>query len=131
MDIDILNSAIYDLSRLGIHKVERPEDAAVLFVGGWVSERFSKKILDVYERIQQPKYVIGVGTCSISGTPYISNEKKILLEELLPVHVFVSGCPPTAEAYIESFLELRRLVAPKKTHREILQTAIKSGSVQV
>ena len=131
VETDIIQSSVYDLSRLGVIPVESPEQADVLFTGGWVNKNFEKKIRAVYKELQAPKYVIGIGTCAISGTPYISKSEKVVLSEVVPVDVFVSGCPPGVEAYVEALLELRRKIFPNKDQRTVLQSAIRTGSVQV
>lgn len=125
----ILNSSVYDLSRLGIDIVSSPYAANVLVVGGWLNKKMIEEVKKSYQQMSQPKYVIAVGTCSISASTFQEKSKK--LSDIIPVDIFAPGCPPRPEVYMDALLALREKIAPNPLHEEVLKSAIKSETIQV
>ena len=83
-----------------------------------------------YEKMQKPTRVIAVGACALSGSPYklaygSENQKIIKAEDIIPVDVYVPGCPPRPEALLSAVLELQRKISPGPTSREVLHEALK------
>lgn len=103
---------LYDIQRFGISFVNLPEDADVLVVQGFFNEKGLERVLEIYERMTAPKWVIAVGRCVLSMS--FPEDKPgfregSLLEKLkckAEVDVFVPGCPPRPEAFIYSILRL-------------------------
>ena len=119
IEIDNLCSSNYDLQRLGYTiDVDDPREATVLIVSGWINDEFATKIKDIYSQIAGDKAVIAVGACSISQTPYI-NENGVKLTDILPVDIFVPGCPPRPEAIIEAIRLLEKTKENKETSKII------------
>ena len=89
----------YDPERFGIKLVGTPRHADVLLVTGPVTKKMKEKVLRIYEQTPDPKLVMSIGACCISGGPfYESYSLEGPLDDVLPVDVYVPGCPPRPEA---------------------------------
>ena len=101
----------YDAERFGIRGAATPRQADVLLITGYLSTKTLKRVIRVYEQMQDPKYVIGFGSCTINGGMYWDSYNTIkVLDKYLPVDVYINGCMPRPEAVIEGFVELQRLI---------------------
>ena len=102
---DIENVAMvtprYDVERLGIKVVGSPRHADALLVTGPITRKMAHRLRRVYDQMPDPKVVIAVGTCAVSGGVfYESYTLEGPLDRVLPVDVYVPGCPPRPEAII-------------------------------
>lgn len=102
---DIENVAMvtprYDVERLGIKVVGSPRHADALLVTGPVTKKMAHRLRRVYDQMPDPKVVVAVGTCAVSGGVfYESYTLEGPLDRILPVDVYVPGCPPRPEAII-------------------------------
>ncbi|MGC8735915.1 MAG: hydrogenase [Dissulfurimicrobium sp.] len=108
-DTNVLNTPFYDLSRFGIQFVASPRHADGLHVTGPVTRNMARALLMTYEAVPSPKLVIAAGSCAISGGPFRGSPEIIPLETLLPVDLYIPGCPPhpmtTLNALIRYFKE--------------------------
>ncbi|MDZ7666856.1 MAG: hydrogenase [Desulfotignum sp.] len=94
-DLNVLATPFFDLARFGINFVASPRHADAVVVTGPVSRNMKTALLQTYEAIPEPRVVIAVGSCPISGGPfYGSPEIAPGLESILPVDLFIPGCPP-------------------------------------
>jgi Ni,Fe-hydrogenase III small subunit/NAD-dependent dihydropyrimidine dehydrogenase PreA subunit len=114
-DLNVLGTVVFDLGRFGIQIVASPRHADGLVVTGPVSENMREALRIAYEAIPEPKLVIAVGACAISGGPYVDNpEVHNGCASLLPVDLFIPGCPPHPMTILDGLLRLLgRLEAPK------------------
>ncbi|MHB9128032.1 MAG: NADH-quinone oxidoreductase subunit NuoB [Candidatus Humimicrobiaceae bacterium] len=98
----------YDVSRFGVSFVSYPEDADVLVFQGFYNGKGIKKVINIYDQIISPKWVIALGKCALESLSYEGPENNILYEfkKRLKVDVYVPGCPPRPEAFIYSLLKL-------------------------
>jgi membrane-bound hydrogenase subunit mbhJ len=104
----------YDPERFGIKLVGSPRHADVLIVTGPVVKKMKDRLLRVYEQMPDPKIVMNVGTCGISGGVfYDSYNLEGPVDEVVPVDVYVIGCPPRPEAIthgvVKALAKLERL----------------------
>ena len=106
-DSNVLSTVGWDLGRFGIQFVASPRHADGLLVTGCVSENMKLALEKTYAAVGAPKLVIAVGACAISGGPYIDHpEAHNGVTDLLPVDLFVPGCPPSPLTILDGLLRL-------------------------
>jgi NADH-quinone oxidoreductase subunit B len=101
----------YDVARFGIQMRATPRQSCVFVVGGYVAVKTLKRIIRCYEQMQNPKFVMALGSCTINGGMYYDSYNTIKqLDLYLPVDVYIAGCMPRPEALIAGFEELKRRI---------------------
>ncbi len=112
-DIELLDllTPRYDIERLGILKESSPRHADVLLVTGPVTRQSRDRLLRIYEQIPAPRWVIALGSCACSGG-IVADAYNVLggVDQVLPVDLYVPGCPCRPEAIIDAFLRLREQI---------------------
>ena len=94
-DLNVLATPFFDMARFGINFVASPRHADAIVVTGPISRNMKTALLQTYEAMPEPRAVIAVGSCAISGGPFHgSPEVARGLESFLPVDLFIPGCPP-------------------------------------
>ncbi|MDM8546626.1 NADH-quinone oxidoreductase subunit B [Candidatus Venteria ishoeyi] len=97
----------FDSERLGIQPMVTPRQADILLITGYLSTKTLKRVILTYEQMQGPKYVIGMGSCTINGGMYWNSYATVKrLQEYLPVDLYIAGCMPRPEAIQQGFLQL-------------------------
>jgi NADH-quinone oxidoreductase subunit B len=106
-----LYTARYDISRFGIAPRPTPRQSNLFIISGYVSVKTLKRIVRSYEQMQNPKFVIGLGSCTINGGMYWDSYNTInRLDHYIPVDVYVAGCMPRPEALIAGLDELKKRI---------------------
>lgn len=98
----------YDQDRYGIVFRGSPRQSDLMIVAGTVTPKMAERLMRLYMQMASPKYVIAMGSCAISGGPFHEGYNVIKgVDRLVPVDVYVPGCPPRPEALFNGFIELR------------------------
>ncbi|MHB8170865.1 MAG: NADH-quinone oxidoreductase subunit B [Thermincolia bacterium] len=103
----------YDLARFGYEAFRpSPRQADVMIIAGTITKKMQPVIERVYDQMPEPKWVVAMGSCAISGGPFVDSYSVVKGgDTFLPVDVFIPGCPPRPEALIYGMLQLRDKVA--------------------
>jgi len=107
-DIEILAALTprYDLERFGIVLVGSPRHADVLLVTGPVTRQMAPRLKRIYEQTPDPKVVIAIGGCGLEGGAFYESYNLVgPIDQVIPVDVYVPGCPPRPEAIIEAVVK--------------------------
>ena len=106
-DVNVLNTVVFDLGRFGIQFVASPRHADGLLITGPVTENMTLALEKTYDAVPPPKIVIAVGACAIAGGPFIDHpEVRNGAQAVVPVDLYVPGCPPHPVTILDGLLRL-------------------------
>ncbi len=108
--------ARYDMARFGFEVARAsPRQADFIMVAGTIVHRMAPVFRRLYDQLAEPKYVIATGACAISGGPFRNSYHVVKgIDEIVPVDVYLPGCPPRPEAMIYALMQLQRKVKVEK-----------------
>lgn len=113
-----VSMARWDMARFGA-EVFRPSarQADLMLVAGTVTKKFAPLVKRLYEQMPAPKYVLAMGNCAISGGPFKFDGNYSVLEgvdQIVPVDVYVPGCPPRPEALLEGIFDIQKMLTGRR-----------------
>ncbi len=114
----------HDMARFG-YEVARatPRQADMIIISGSINYKMAPVLKRLYDQIADPKYVIAMGACAVSGGPFFYNSYSIVkgADHVIPVDIYVPGCPPRPEALLYGFLQLQKKIRREKNFKKSIQ----------
>ena len=107
-----MNASHFDFMRFGTIPRTSPRQADFIMITGTVTLKMADRIKVLYEQMSEPKYVISIGSCSNCGGPYWEHGYHVLkgVDRIIPVDVYVPGCPPRPEAFQDGMIKLQQKI---------------------
>ena len=101
----------FDAYRFGIAWRPTPRQSSVFIIGGYMSVKTLKRVVRSYEQMQGPKYVIGLGSCTVNGGMYYDSYNTVnRIDHYLPVDIYIAGCMPRPEAILAGLFKMKKMI---------------------
>ena len=108
----------YDLDRYGVIPRGSPRQSDVMIVAGTLTNKMAPALRKVYDQMPEPRWVISMGSCANGGGYYHYSYSVVRgCDRIVPVDIYVPGCPPTAEALVYGILQLQKKIRRKNTYK--------------
>ncbi|WP_416361010.1 NADH-quinone oxidoreductase subunit NuoB [Microcoleus sp. FACHB-672] len=103
----------FDFDRFGLVPRASPRQADLIITAGTITMKYAPALVRLYEQMPEPKYVIAMGACTITGGMFSADSPTAVrgIDKLMPVDVYIPGCPPRPEAIMDAIIKLRKKVS--------------------
>ena len=106
----------YDFDRLGMIFRASPRQSDLMIVAGTITYKMAPVVKRLYDQMAEPRYVLAMGGCAIGGGPFYYDSYAVLrgIDKVIPVDIYVPGCPPRPESLLHGCLEIRKKITGQK-----------------